>query len=107
MPKRPNTLGPKRRDLLIVEHMAMVPRIAQTVRHMFVPHIPFEDLVQWGYVGLVQAAHRYDPAQGSFARFAYLRIRGAIIDANKRQAYREELHTSIDERRNSSWRIAW
>jgi len=66
---------------------------------MLVLQIPFEDLIQSGYVGLIQAASNphYDPAQGSFARFAYLRIRGAIIDANKRQAYREELHDSLDD----------
>jgi RNA polymerase sigma factor (sigma-70 family) len=74
----------------------MVEKIARSVRHFFAPQIPLEDLVQSGYVGLIEAAGRFDPAQGEFARFAYRRVRGAIIDAHKRQSYREEMHDSLD-----------
>jgi RNA polymerase sigma factor (sigma-70 family) len=86
----------RKRETLIVEHMVNVRGIAATVRHMF-PSIPFDDLVSCGYVGLCDAAGRYDPSRGKFAPYAYQRIRGAIIDAHKRRAYKEELHDSLDE----------
>lgn len=86
----------RKRESLIVEHMGNVRGIAASVRHMF-PSIPFQDLISCGYVGLCDAAGRYNPSRGAFAPYAYQRIRGAIIDAHKRKAYKEELHDSLDE----------
>jgi RNA polymerase sigma factor for flagellar operon FliA len=41
-----------------------------------------EDLLAWGVVGLVQAAHRYrEGGRASFAAFAARRIRGQVLDA--------------------------
>lgn len=58
-----------------------------------------EDLVAWGVVGLVQAAHRYrDDAGAPFAAYAARRVRGQVLDAlrdrdpltrSARRAYRE------------------
>ncbi len=87
------------RESLIVEHMPWVENIAGQVKRMLPPQIPFADLVSSGYVGLVEAAGRWDPSKGHFQRFAYRRVRGAIIDAHKRRAYREELHDSLDATR--------
>src|SRR5690349_15607763 len=43
--------------------------------------IDFEDLVEYGMIGLLEAADRYDPKFGAnFMTFAYYRIRGAIYD---------------------------
>jgi len=38
------------------------------------------DLLAFGQQGLVEAALRYDPDRGDFKRFAYYRVRGAMID---------------------------
>jgi len=38
------------------------------------------DLLAFGQQGLLEAAHRYDPERGDFKRFAYYRVRGAMID---------------------------
>lgn len=38
------------------------------------------DLLAFGQQGLVEAALRYDPGRGEFKRFAYYRVRGAMID---------------------------
>jgi RNA polymerase sigma factor (sigma-70 family) len=84
------------RDELILAHLPMVGRIARKISHMLAPHLDIRDLVGAGCIGLVEAANRYRPANGAFDHFAYFRIRGAIIDANRRQAYREELNDSID-----------
>src|SRR6185503_13477197 len=41
-----------------------------------------EDLIAWGVVGLVQAAHRYRGDRGaSFGAYAARRVRGQILDA--------------------------
>lgn len=45
-----------------------------------------EDLVSEGYVGLVQAAKAFDPSRGiKFSTFAVPRIRGAMLDALRRE----------------------
>ena len=59
------------------------------------PHIDIQDLIQAGFVGLLDAARRYDPAVGEFQRYAWFRVRGPIIDSQKRRTYREELNPSL------------
>ncbi len=45
-----------------------------------------EDLVQDGYVGLLEAERRFDPARGgSLMRFASSRIRGSMLDSLRAQ----------------------
>lgn len=39
-----------------------------------------DDLRSCGRQGLLEAARRFDPGRGDFRRFAYFRIRGAMID---------------------------
>ena len=47
--------------------------------------IELEDLVQEGFLGLAEAANRYEPARGvKFATFAHSRITGAIKDYLRR-----------------------
>ena len=53
------------------------------------PHsIDVGDLVQDGVLGLIDAAHRFDEARGiKFETFAERRVRGAMIDALRRDAW--------------------
>ena len=45
------------------------------------PHIDFEDIVQDGWVGLIEASFRYKSDKGtSFKTYACTRVRGEIID---------------------------
>jgi RNA polymerase sigma factor (sigma-70 family) len=83
------------REKQIVRLLPMVERIGRNVRWMFAEHLDFSDLRQAGAVGLVAAANAYDPARGEFERYAYFRVRGAIIDSQKRRAYREEQNVSL------------
>jgi RNA polymerase sigma factor for flagellar operon FliA len=47
-----------------------------------------EDLVAAGFEGLLEARARFDPARGvAFKSFAYYRVRGAVIDAIRQNAY--------------------
>lgn len=76
----------------------MVRRVAREVRWMFSPTIDIRDLEQAGNVGLVKAANAYRPSRASkdgFEPYAYFRVRGAIIDSQKRRAYREERNVSL------------
>ena len=66
---------------LIEKHLALVQAIARKVKKTLSAAIEFEDLVGYGSKGLIEAAERFDPAQGvTFSTFAYYRIRGAMFD---------------------------
>jgi len=53
------------------------------------PHsIDIGDLVQDGVMGLIDAAQRFDEGRGiKFETFAERRVRGAMIDALRREAW--------------------
>jgi RNA polymerase sigma factor for flagellar operon FliA len=72
------------------------------------PHsIDLGDLVQDGVLGLIDAAHRFDADRGiKFETFAERRVRGAMIDALRRDAWprgvrrgRRELEAAREELR--------
>jgi RNA polymerase primary sigma factor len=67
------------RDRLIEANLSFVVRVAKEYRNM---GLPFEDLLNEGNLGLIQAAHRYDPDRGAkFITFAIWWIRKAILEA--------------------------
>lgn len=71
------------RDKLIAEYQQYVNSIVGTmIKTMGLPLQFFDEFVSAGYLGLVEAASRFDPKTGGdFKSFAYLRIRGAVIDS--------------------------
>ena len=87
--------------LPFVEQLAR--RVAATMPHS----IDIGDLVQDGVIGLIDAAHRFDEARGiKFETFAERRIRGAMIDALRKDAWprgvrrqRRELEAAREELR--------
>jgi RNA polymerase sigma factor (sigma-70 family) len=88
-----------KREQAILAMQPMVLRVAKDVRWMFAPHLDLRDLTQAGMIGLMKAANAFNPARASAAGFepyAYFRVRGAIIDSQKRRVYREEQHDSLD-----------
>lgn len=59
----------------------LVTRIAKQFASRVPANVTFDDLMQVGLVGLLEAARRFDPAEGvPFEAFATLRIRGAMND---------------------------
>ena len=66
---------------LIASHSELVRKIAWQI-HGRARHITeIEDIMQIGYTGLIVAAQNYTPLDGaSFAAYASIRIRGAIVD---------------------------
>lgn len=72
---------PKDRRALAEQYMPYVRSIAGKVKRTVAEEVPYEDLVEYGMIGLLEAADRYDAAHGAnFMTFAYYRIRGAIYD---------------------------
>jgi RNA polymerase sigma factor FliA len=63
---------------------ALARRLAASMPHS----IDMGDLVQDGVLGLIDAAQRFDDARGiKFETFAERRVRGAMIDALRREAW--------------------
>lgn len=71
--------------------LASIPFVEQLARRVAatMPHsIDIGDLVQDGVIGLIDAAHRFDEARGiKFETFAERRVRGAMIDALRKDAW--------------------
>ncbi len=71
-------------DDLITRFLPMVHKIVQRAVTYLRPPLSREDLVSAGTVGLLKAARDYDPSQGAeFQTYAYIRIRGAVLDELK------------------------
>lgn len=80
---KPAAVNPATMDkrALAEQYLPFVRSIAGKVKKTVAKEIEFEDLVEYGVIGLLEAAERYDPAHGAnFMTFAYYRIRGAIYD---------------------------
>lgn len=70
------------RDLLFMQTLPEVHYIAKRIHDRLPPHVPFEDLVNAGVVGLLEAIRNFDPTRGVKVKtYAKLRIHGAILDS--------------------------
>ncbi len=75
-------------ERFIREHEGLVRGIATRLRGEMDLSLDFDDLVAWGYHGLLEAKARFDPARRvQFNTFAYYRVRGAMIDGVRKMAY--------------------
>lgn len=71
-------------NTLVEEHLYLVQHIVNQLAVRYPRHVDRQDLWAAGAAGLVDASRRYDPATGvPFARYASIRIRGAIIDSTR------------------------
>src|SRR5271169_6614426 len=70
------------RQRLLLENLPEVRFIARRIHDRLPSHVPFDDLVHAGILGLIDAVDKFDPGKNvqlkSYARF---RIRGAILDS--------------------------
>ena len=70
---------------LIEDTLPLVEHVVYQVSARFPRHVDRDELALAGVLGLVQAAHRFDPDKGvAFHHFAARRIRGAILDSVRR-----------------------
>jgi RNA polymerase sigma factor FliA len=67
---------------IVLEQMPQVKYIARRIHEHLPQHVPFEDLVHAGIVGLIDALNKFDCEKNvKFASYAKFRIRGAILDS--------------------------
>ena len=79
------TLSLEEKKLYALSYTKFVLPIARKVASRLPAHLSVEDLIQEGVAGLLEALDRFDPSQGiDLKTFASRRIRGAIIDALRR-----------------------
>ena len=88
---------------LIEECQGLVRSLASRIHRKMPPHVVLDDLVEYGQVGLAEAARDFDPARGvQFSTFAYYRIRGAIYDGLTKMSW----FSRIEYSRRRSQRMA-
>lgn len=104
MQRQPLVAGQRER---IAAGLPFVETLARRVAASMPHSIELSDLVQDGMLGLIDAAFRFDEARGiKFETFAERRVRGAMIDALRRDAWprgvrrqRRELEAAREELR--------
>ncbi|MBQ0804478.1 MAG: FliA/WhiG family RNA polymerase sigma factor [Sulfitobacter sp.] len=68
-------------EKLVREHEALVRRVAHHIYSRVRSIVEFDDLLQVGLIGLIEATQRYTRHEGvSFENYAVLRVRGAMYD---------------------------
>ena len=72
----------------VIASRAFVEALARRMAASMPSGVDVGDLVQDGMIGLIDAVHRYDEGRGiRFETFAERRVRGAMIDALRRDAW--------------------
>jgi RNA polymerase sigma factor FliA len=75
----------QRRDSLILSHLPLVKHVIGRIVGELPNGVDVENLEAAGVLGLVEAANKFDPTRNAqFKTFAYLRVRGAILDELRR-----------------------
>lgn len=75
-------------DEFVKEFEGFVRGIATRVKNELDLTCDADDLVAWGFQGLLEARSRFDASRGvQFNTFAYYRVRGAVIDGVRKMAY--------------------
>ncbi len=85
---RVQTVSSASQNRRIVAGLPFVESLARRMAASMPNSIDIGDLVQDGVLGLIDAAHRFDEDRGiKFETFAERRVRGAMIDALRRDAW--------------------
>ena len=74
-------------EKLVMDNMQLVKRLAWHFQGRAGRFIELDDLMQAGYLGLVDASQRYSTREGvNFTTYAAIRVRGSIIDCLRRNS---------------------
>ena len=80
-----NAKGKIRSSEMIEQNLPLVRKVASSLKLRLPAHIDYDDLVQSGMLGLLDAVKKYEPIQGvKFEVYARQRIRGSILDELRR-----------------------
>jgi RNA polymerase sigma factor for flagellar operon FliA len=75
-------------EQFVLDHHPLVKKIALYIKRRLPSHISLEDLMQSGFVGLLEARNSYKDDMGTtFETFASIRIRGSIIDSLRKNSW--------------------
>jgi RNA polymerase sigma factor for flagellar operon FliA len=75
-------LDEQERNRLLMEELPQVRYIARHIHDRLPQHVPLDDLVHAGVLGLMDALQKYDSGKNvQFKTYAKFRIRGAILDS--------------------------
>jgi len=78
--------APEMREKLILFYAPMVRKVVGRMGLRPAGAIEWEDLLNYGVFGLMDAVERFEPERGiNFETFANLRVRGAVLDALRQQ----------------------
>ena len=70
---------------MVEENLALVPYTVARIYRVLPQAADFEDLMQYGFLGLVEAADSFDGCRKvQFSTYACIRIRGAVLDGFNR-----------------------
>jgi RNA polymerase sigma factor for flagellar operon FliA len=70
------------RDRILLEQLPQVRYLARRIHERLPRHVPLEDLVHAGVIGLIDALNKFDRSKHvQFSSYAKFRIRGAILDS--------------------------
>lgn len=74
--------------ILVVGYMDLVDFIARAYHKGLPSYVSIEDLKSAGYIGLMDAIHKYDPySENKFETYAKFRILGAMQDDSRKRSY--------------------
>lgn len=75
-------------EQFVMEHKGLVKKIALNILRKLPSHIDLDDLLQAGFVGLLEARNHFKYDMGStFDTYASIRIRGSILDSLRRNSW--------------------
>ncbi|MDA3919664.1 MAG: RNA polymerase sigma factor FliA [Salinisphaera sp.] len=99
--------GVQKLSAVVGENEELVRRIAWRLHRRLPASVQIDDLIQAGMVGLLEAYERYQPEQdASFATFAGIRVRGAMLDEIRRGDWTpRSLHRAARSMRQASLTI--
>jgi RNA polymerase sigma factor FliA len=89
----------------VAEHEPLVRKIALRVRSELDLTCELDDLIAFGFRGLLEARERFDPSRGvQFTTFAHYRVRGAVLDGVRKMA---RLPRRVHQKRRAAEAIDW
>ncbi len=84
------------RNFLLLRYRGIAVACAKQCYQGYVTnYVTLDDMVSYGVIGLMDAIERFDPSRGTdFKTYAFLRVRGAIIDELRADSSMDRFRTS-------------
>ncbi len=74
-------LSKEEKDRIVLENLNLIKKVASKIYYRLPKgEIDFDELVNVGVIGLMKALDKYDKEKAKFSTYAYIRIRGEILD---------------------------